>query len=305
MIPRWVSVVLALTLAALPLAGCSSSHVAGGGTDATGDDGDGGNGDGDASAIDATADDGATIDSSAIDALIIDAQPIDGGIDAPTDAPIDGNGCATQPCGYNPQCGCAPQLACDIDFTDLVGTSCRAVNANGNAQSTCNSFSECGPDFTCVMAGGGKRCEQFCSGDMQCAQPRGKCIIQIKNQQTGMDIVGAVTCSSNCNPLATTNGGACPASWKCGFFTIGATDIVDCALPGAGVQGTPCTSDAQCGPGTMCSTFTTGGVSTQACRRVCNKTGGGQECAAVGGTSCFGFLPALSIGGTEYGICAP
>ncbi|HVV88478.1 MAG TPA: hypothetical protein VHE35_35790 [Kofleriaceae bacterium] len=304
---RWLSAILtiaALALAPAAMPACSHSHPAGGNGPDASDDGDGGNGDGDANASDAADNDGnGGNDAAAIDARVIDASP-DAAIDAPTDAPIDGNGCPTQPCAYNPQCGCAAPLVCDIDFTDLIGTSCRAVNAPGNAQSTCGSFSECAGDFTCVMAGGGMRCEQFCSSDMQCAQPRGKCIIQIQNQQ-GMDIDGAVTCSSNCNPLSTTTGGACPANWKCGFFTIGQTDIVDCELPGAGQQGTTCNTDADCSAGTMCSTVTVGGVPLKRCRRVCNKTAGGQECAAVAGTSCLGFVDPLTIAGTEYGICAP
>ena len=300
----WAPTILTIaTLGLVTAASCSHSRPSGGGVDAADDDGDGGTEDGDARPDDGDA---STIDAAAIDARAIDAT-VDASIDAPTDAPIDGNGCPTQPCAYNPQCGCAQQLACDIDFTDLVGTSCRAVNVNGNAQSACGSFSECGADFTCVMAGGGMRCEQFCAGDMQCAGPRGKCIIQITNQQ-GVPIQGATTCSSNCNPLSTTNGGACPANWKCGFFTIGATDIVDCALPGAGVHGTMCNTDADCGAGTMCSTYTpAGGQPSKRCRRVCNKTAGGQECAAVAGTSCLGFGAGneLTVGGTEYGICAP
>ena len=297
---RWLPAALSvLTLALSPL-GCSHSHApGGGGVDATGDDGDGGTGDGDASTTD-----GPVIDGPIIDGPTIDARVVDAAVDAPTDAPTDGNGCPTQPCAYNPQCGCAMGLACDIDFTDLVGTSCRAVNVPGNAQSTCGSFSECAADFTCVMAGGGMRCERFCSADAQCDQPRGRCIIQITNQM-GQPIQGATTCSSGCNPLSTTNGGLCPANWKCGFYTIGATDIVDCGLPGAGVHGNVCNTDADCGAGTMCSTVTTNGVPSKRCRRVCNRTGGGQECAMVPGTTCLGFVDPLTVGGTEYGICAP
>lgn len=297
-----------LLVAALATLGCSHSRPSGQGPDAAGDDdGDGGSGDGDASTID-TPDDGTTIDAptDATTDATTDARPIDApGIDAPTDAPVDSNGCMMQPCDYQaPQCGCGAPLVCDIDFTDLVGSSCRAVNAPGTNTATCGSFSECAGGYTCVMAGGGMRCERFCTQDAQCDQPRGKCIIQITNQM-GQPIAGATTCSSGCNPLATTNGGLCPAAWKCGFFTIGTTDIVDCALPGAGVHGTNCNTDADCSAGTMCSTVTTGGVPSKKCRRVCNRTGGGQECSQVAGTSCLGFVDPLTVGGTEYGICAP
>lgn len=297
--------VAVLAMAAAALGSCSHSRVLGGDPDATGDDGDGGGDDGDASANDGSTGDGhGGDDAAAIDARLVDARP-DAAVDAPTDAPTDSNGCIMQPCDYQaPQCGCGAPLVCDIDFTDLVGSSCRGVTVPGNAQSTCGSFSECGMGYTCVMAGGGMRCEQFCQVDAECAQPRGRCLIQITNQQ-GAPIAGATTCSSNCNPLSTTNGGACPANWKCGFFTIGTNDIVDCAIPGQGVHGTVCNTDADCGPGTMCSTFTQNGVPSKKCRRVCNKTAGGQECAPFAGTACFGFQDPLTIAGTEYGICGP
>jgi hypothetical protein len=295
-----VLTIAALAIGSAALASCSHSHPSGGGVDATGDDGDGGGddgdgGDGDASALDASGD-GAGNDGSTIDARVIDGS----GPDAATDAPTDSNGCINQPCDYQaPQCGCAAPLVCDIDFTDLVGSSCRAVTQNGTAQSTCAGFGECGMGFTCLNAGGGRRCEQFCEEDAQCPQPRGRCIIQVKTPQ-GADVVGATTCSSNCNPLSTTLGGACPANWKCGFFTIDQTDFVDCGIPGVGTHGSACNTDADCGAGTMCSTYN----NVKACRRVCNKTAGGQECATVNGTTCLGFLPALNVAGTEYGICA-
>jgi hypothetical protein len=287
---------LALVALAAAAAGSCSSARTSGSTDATGtDDGDGGNDDGDASTLDAPGD-GALEDApDPTDAAAIDAR-----VDAPTDAPTDADDCPGDPCDYHIPCGCAAPLVCDIDFTDLVGSSCRAVNIPGNAQSTCSSFSECAGGFTCVNAGGGRRCEQFCNEDADCAQLRGKCIVQITTEQ-GVPIAGATTCSSNCNPLSQATGGACPANWKCGFFTINNTDIVDCAVPGAGVHNSVCTTDADCGAGTMCTTFN----GQQRCRRVCNRTLGGQECAQVAGTTCFGFVDPLTVAGTEYGICAP
>jgi hypothetical protein len=295
-----------LTIAALALApslaACSHSRSAGGGIDADDDDGDGGSDDGDASASDASGDgNGGDGDAAATDGRSPDGPRPDAATDAPTDAPTDANGCIMQPCDYHaPQCGCADPLVCDIDFTDLVGSSCRAVTQPGNAQSTCASFSQCAGGFTCVMAGGGQRCEQFCQTDLECPQPRAKCAIQITNQQ-GVPIIGATTCSSNCNPLLATLGGACPAGWRCGFYTVNNVDIVDCGAPGAGVHGSVCNTDADCGAGMMCSTYDM----MKRCRRVCNVGAGGQECATVPGTTCLGFNPALTIAGTTYGICTP
>jgi hypothetical protein len=102
--------------------------------------------------------------------------------------------------------------------------------------------------------------------------------------------------------------GGCPAGDKCGLFTVNNAltgnvdrDIVDCTVAGTGTHGTACTTDATCASDTLCTTVS----ALTRCRRTCNRTTGGSECAAIAGTSCIGFNPALTIGGTEYGVCAP
>ncbi|MBK9031036.1 MAG: hypothetical protein IPL61_06825 [Myxococcales bacterium] len=116
-------------------------------------------------------------------------------------------------------------------------------------------------------------------------------------------IPGALTCSANCSPTNSAAGG-CPAGQKCGFFTTtragNPLDILDCATPGAGAIGAACTSDATCSSNTLCSTYN----AQQRCRKVCTRPAG-NECVSVAGTTCVGFNPALSVGGTEYGVCAP
>ena len=99
---------------------------------------------------------------------------------------------------------------------------------------------------------------------------------------------------------------SCPSGWKCAFFTVNNAltgnqdrDIVDCTVAGAGTQGAACSTDATCAANFLCSTV---GTAT-ACRRVCNLTTGGNECAAIPGTTCGGFNPALVVGGATYGIC--
>ena len=83
-------------------------------------------------------------------------------------------------------------------------------------------------------------------------------------------------------------------------------DVALCTPAGAGNQGAACgtaqaPNDAMCNANFLCSSVN----SVVACRRVCNRTTGGNECASLSGTTCIGFTPALSIGGTEYGVCAP
>ncbi|MEZ4401340.1 MAG: hypothetical protein R3B06_15045 [Kofleriaceae bacterium] len=291
---------LGIVLAVLWL-GCASSRPSGNAVDATADGtgGDGAVGDGaepDGAGLDGAGPDGAGPDAAALDG----AGPDGASLDAMADAAIDANTCSTQPCSLYPQCGCTAPLTCDIDFTDLMGTACRAVNAPGMEGSTCGSFSECAAGYVCA----GGRCHRYCDTDASCPQPRGMCAIQITDQG-GAPIAGAVTCSANCNPAQSAAGG-CPAGQKCGFFTVmrgtppASVDIVDCATPGAGAHGAACTTDATCAADTLCSTVN----AAQRCRRVCTRPAG-NECAAVPGTTCVGFNPALTVGGTEYGVCGP
>lgn len=306
---------LLLALVALGAAACASSRPSGTGVDAA-DDGTDAADDGDAAADpdaagpDASSgDDAATTDGAAGDAPAVDASTLDG---AGVDAAVDASTCPTSPCDLHDQCGCTPPLVCDLDFTDLVGTSCRAVNQAGTETSTCYAGtpataqpSYCAGGYVCVGSGTAARCRKYCDEASDCGSPRGQCVIQLVNGTT--PIPDATLCSSNCNPVNSAAGG-CPSGMKCGFFTVnnaltGMTDrdIVDCATPGAGGHGASCTTDAQCASDHLCSTV---GGQTR-CRRVCNLTTGGNECAAVAGTTCGGFNPALIVGGQTYGICAP
>ena len=293
--------VLVLTLACVILSGCASSRPSGAGADATADGTtgvDGAGGDPDGALVDGPDVDGAgpdalvSVDASAIDGAVVDGAAIDAAV------PIDANGCSTQPCSLAPQCGCTAPLTCDIDFTDLMGTACRAVNVPGTETSTCTTFSECASGYVCA----GGHCLKYCANDASCPQPRGLCAIQITDSM-GAAIPGAVTCSSNCSPTNSA-GGACPTGEKCGFFTTtrgGADlDILECTAPGAGGVGAACVDDSTCSANTLCTTVS----ALSRCRRVCTRPAG-NECATVPGTTCIGFNPALTIGGTEYGVCAP
>lgn len=279
----------------LGTAACASSTTTSGTVDATDDD-DGSPADPDATDLDSSTTDGAATDGvPAIDGPDLDAAV---GIDARL---IDASTCPTAPCDLHQQCGCASPLACDLDFTDLVGTQCRAVNAPGTETSTCASFSECAIGHVCVGGAAG-RCEKYCDANSDCGQPRGQCVIQLNNGTT--PIAGATTCSANCNPINSAAGG-CPSGSKCGFFTVNNAltgnldrDIVDCTTPGAGALNATCTTDATCGSDLMCSTVN----AVTRCRKVC--TVGSNECAGVAGaTTCGGFNPALVVGGVTYGIC--
>jgi hypothetical protein len=317
----------AFALFAILLGACATSHSNGGENDGAVADSSGtGNGT-DASEVPIDSPpgtiDAVVIDAAAIDAKPIDARPIDakpGTIDAkvidakpidakpPVDAPVDGNGCTTQPCTLAPQCGCPANQSCDIDPTDLVGNVCRAINVPGKDTNTCGSFSECDKGYVCIGDGTHDTCKRYCTQNGDCGTPRGQCVIQLTDGSTPpKDIPGAVVCSSNCDP-ATSAAAYCPASYKSAIFTatFGGTDhdISDCEIQGTGTQGTNCLvagagDDTKCNANYACTTLN---GTTFACRRYCNRTTGGTECAALGKT-CIGFNPALTIGGTEYGVC--
>ena len=69
-----------------------------------------------------------------------------------------------------------------------------------------------------------------------------------------------------------------------------------CTYPsGGGTQGALCSDDAGCAGPFAC-------IQTQnlACRQWCERPAG--SCPAAG-TSCVSFMPALMIGGQEWGVC--
>lgn len=301
------AVLLTLALVMVASGACASSRPEGTGIDAA-DTTDPDAADTiDPDAADTT--DGAAIDSSAIDATAIDAVPNDGTL--PIDAPTDANTCPTAPCDLYAQCGCTSPLVCDLDFTDLVGNSCRAVNMAGTETSSCvqggtPSPSYCAGGYVCLGGATDASCERYCDASSDCGQPRGQCVIQVTNNN--VPIPNVQVCSSNCNPLNSAAGPCPPGQGKCGFFTVNnaltgnvARDVVQCTAPGAGAHGAACTNDTTCSADTLCTTVN----ALSRCRRVCNRTTGGSECASVAGTTCIGFNPALTIGGTEYGVCAP
>jgi hypothetical protein len=222
------------------------------------------------------------------------------------DAPIDGaENCAVQPCDIVTQCGCGGAQACDIDRSDLMGSACRMITAQGHEMSACTAASDCDKQFVCVGAAGKPSCKKFCTSNADCVAPRGQCVIDVTNG--GQPIPGAPSiCSSNCDPTNSAGGG-CPTGFKCGMFnaTHGGQQfqIADCTgAVGTGVQGTVCTGggtgdESICSANFSCTTLN-GGASFQ-CRKICNKTAN----TGCGALTCIAFNPAMNIGGTEYGVC--
>jgi hypothetical protein len=230
----------------------------------------------------------------------IDASDIDAAV-----LPPDGNGCTTQPCDINPQCGCGTG-ACDIDFSDLMGNACRQIVAPGREGDACNlGNGYCDAGYVC-LGSGGRSCKKYCSTNADCVAPRGQCVLDITANGTPIAGIPSV-CSSGCDPTNVAAGG-CPANYKCNIFTATHNgmdfNITDCVGPPAtaGTQGANCKvgadgDDTLCAANHLCTTVNAG--TNFNCRRTCNNVGG----TCGGGLTCIGFNPALVVGGTTYGVC--
>jgi hypothetical protein len=226
-----------------------------------------------------------------------------------TDVAIDMNNCAQQPCSIIPQCGCATTDACDLDTTDNNGTVCRPVTTPGTITATCNSLDDCEKGYVCLGGAAYAACKKYCTGDIDCGTPRGKCALNISSG--GMPVMGVPTvCTSNCDPTST-NPAECPSTFKCGLFTamhMGTTyDVADCSPAGTGMQGFNCKSgtlgnDSLCAKGFLCTTIDMG--TTYTCRKICtNPMAGSAQC---GGQTCIAFSDPYTLpDNITYGVCAP
>src|SRR5262249_1117753 len=110
----------------------------------------------------------------------------------------------------------------------------------------------------------------------------------------------------NCDPSTASASSYCPAAWKCGLFTatFNSTnyDITDCEIAGTGTQGTSCTvasnpDDTKCAQNYTCAQKP--GATTYTCGKVVHFPTG----SCPSGYALYEFNPALTIGGTEYGVC--
>jgi hypothetical protein len=232
-----------------------------------------------------------------------DAPPVHP-IDAPLDidAPgIDAQVCSTSPCDIQTQCGCDSTMACDVDFSDLMGTACRGKVDTGVEGTSCGgalgSPQQCARKYICIGSGSNRSCERYCATNADCVQPRGQCVIQVTGN--GQPIPGAVTCSSNCDPSSATNA-LCPTNWTCDLFTAtfqSAThNIVDCRVAGPVALNGTCSATMGCAAGLTCITQ----GAAMKCAKIC-KPPANTGCPGV--TTCSSFSTPFTVAGTEYGVC--
>lgn len=222
--------------------------------------------------------------------------------DAPIDTPVpDGTTCTTQPCDIQPQCGCSATQACDIDFSDFMGTACRNKADTGVEGTACTGSApqvKCAASYVCLGTGQERQCGRYCTSDTDCLSPRGQCVFELNSG--GAPIApGATACSSNCDPAAATNP-LCPANWTCDLFTAtfmgNSKQIADCRIAGTAGQGATCSSTVRCAAGFTC--VTQGAM--MKCAKLCKPPA---NTGCPGSTTCLGFTTAFTVGGTEYGAC--
>ncbi|MCE9577466.1 MAG: hypothetical protein K8W52_30235 [Deltaproteobacteria bacterium] len=233
--------------------------------------------------------------------------------DAPPNTP-DGSPdalvCAKTPCSMVPQCGCGANMACDLDTSMLAtgATACRNAGI-GTEETTCVAAATCTAGYGCI----GGHCRKWCTDDTTCTGGSGAiCVIQVVFGNPPMNVPGATTCSTDCDPTSATPVG-CPATWGCNVYysnpdgVVGNADdknFTDCdaVKAGAGGAGATCTTNGDCQATMDCISFTNG---TMSCHPTCLCPSG--NCAAgtcpSGTGSCHAFTPSAQIGTREYGTC--
>lgn len=210
-----------------------------------------------------------------------------------TNSTSDGNNCAMEPCSLFPQCGCSAIEACDLNDTS-TGNACRG--ASGGMDGTgCVAPTACAAGYTCGYYGNTGSCMKFCAADTDCVGPRSLCT-NLLADGTGNPIPGVKLCSSNCDPMAASDG-LCPATWSCDVYST--TDpryYADCRPTGSGTQGAACSESALCAAGLTCVSL----GSAMQCAKICSPPSN-DGCPAA--TTCSAYSPPLVIAGVQYGVC--
>lgn len=169
-----------------------------------------------------------------------------------------------------------------------AGATCSALDAGAGG----STVKECAGDANCLAS---EVCILLKGAAVGTCRPR--CVVPNDCKEAGSVCQPANGASSNfctapCDPRhpgAPTNGYG-PCSTQC--YRLSSAGVWHCSVPaGAGTQGSPCTTSAECAPGFGCE----GG---QQCRMFC--TVGGNECSCVGAKTCVDDVLA---GTAHVGVC--
>ena len=208
--------------------------------------------------------------------------------------------CAESPCKIvSPQCGCGSGEQCTVGEPTEEAPNGRFCVTAGDVAigEPCNANAECAEGAKCVNIGGVTACLEFCANDTSCDAPGGICVITLEDAM-GAVIPDATLCSIDCDPL-TNNGCTQIPNAGCiiGKDTATGKPFSICAATGNGMQGSPCTTTADCAPTFSCN----GAAPNQQCLQYCGFSPAIPGCP--GGTVCTAFNPKLVLGPQEYGAC--
>ncbi len=216
----------------------------------------------------------------------------DSGIAGDSANPGDSGATCVKPppasCGLAPQCGCGANQTCEV--TDVNGsTACTGAGAATQGRA-CATTGGCAAGLTCLYGA----CRPYCAtagaacgtpGTGDCEQAMTTAMAPIVNLKVCL-ISCALDDANACGglPTITTDPVA-----TCAPTTLGATDCVK-----GGRSTTTCGGQNApfCAPGYRCSNGTT-------CEKWC-KVGGTGQCGAL---TCGALMPAVTIGGIQYGSC--
>lgn len=204
---------------------------------------------------------------------------------------------------YAPAAACGEERACGVLCSqDNPAASMCYLAGTGAPGSPCASNGDCLPGSQCfafsALGCAVKACLRFCNhDDKQCGEQGSYCNIPIACGSSP----ALAACSRPCDPTGAATTGCAPGL---GCFVF-AGETTDCACPGQGDMGSPCTQNSGCDNATSClgckaglSCIVPAGApsgATGACRPACNLATptcpSGTTCRAFEGSSrrLFGF----------------
>jgi cysteine-rich repeat protein len=220
----------------------------------------------------------------------------------------NGDGCSSTcmvetptTCDLIPQAGCTTTSspACDLDATG-ASTACRAVTGTGTSLSHCPHTTDCEAGYTCLkdhdFPSQAPWCSPFCLGDLDCTGVGSRCLHQLTDIHG--QLISAHVCTNACDPIHQTG---CPSGMGCvgEYAPDTGPDYTQCIYMAGQADGSTCTDENQCKPGSDCVNDTTTGNAE--CARYCIYTPSQLGCPA--GQLCTRFNTSLIIGTKEYGAC--
>jgi hypothetical protein len=190
-------------------------------------------------------------------------------------------------CQIDPQCGCPAGYKCD--FETNPSATCVVAGSLG-VGAVCTATTDCAAGLTC----GSNLCHPFCdTPGAKCTgsspYPLGTCLQITSNSVT---VPQDALCLFQCTP----SPNDCPAGQGCVILTTNGQSYSNCQIPGTGIPGDTCTSNADCAAGTGCFNTSTGLFCVQYCRA-------DSDCADLSGTQCDLTNFATPVDGVTYGVC--